>query len=292
MIGLLIPNFYSFMIFRTTGGLSAGLLAPTLVALVSDKKKQIGGFSSFGALGWAVGVLISGILGLFWLESIFIFGMLALAGALIVAFKIEDVFSENPQNLTDESVLEVFWGRKAAYLSLGIRHSFANAIWVYWSLFLSDLGANTFWIAIIQFMNAFTQFVIMQKYTDKLKSESMIILGLFLSALAFWLFTLPTDFWGIIPSQIVLGLSWAFLYVGTLRYSVEKSDHDKSTSSGILTSTQAISGIFGPIIALILISFGGTYTDIMLVATLATVITFIGFLIFKNNNKSEIRALN
>jgi len=134
-----------------------------------------------------------------------------------------------------------------------------------------------FWIAIIQTTNALTQFTIMQYYTDKIPSKFMMYLGLSFSAISFFSFTLATDFWGIIPTQIILGISWAFTYVGTLRYSVEKSDFDKSSSAGILTSTMAISGIFGPLIALTIIGLGGGYVQIMIIAAVVTVVTLLGF---------------
>lgn len=282
--GYLIPNKSIFIIFRTLSGLGFGMLTPSLIALVSDKGDKMGNFSSFGSFGWAAGVMISGVIGLFWLPATFIFAALALAGSLIVALSLIDENSNKQTKLTEDSFITVFWERKSAYIPLGIRHSFAMAIWTFWSLFLWELGADTFWIAIIQFTNAFTQFIIMQKYTDKLASERMITLGLILSAAAFISFTIPTNFWGIIPLQVLLGFSWAFLYVGTLRYSVEKTSFDKSTSSGILKSTEAISGIFGPIIALIIISLGGNYVDIMFIAAIATLLTFVGFIFFNKKN--------
>lgn len=283
--GYLIPNKAIFIIFRTLSGLGFGMLTPSLIAIVSDKGDKMGNFSSFGSFGWAAGVMISGVIGLFWLPATFIFAALALVGSTIVALSLRDEKSDKQTKLTEDSFITVFWERKSVYISLGVRHSFAMAIWTFWSLFLWELGADTFWIAIIQFTNAFTQFIIMQKYTDKLASERMITLGLFLSAAAFISFTIPTNFWGIIPLQVLLGLSWAFLYVGTLRYTVEKTSFDKSTSSGILTSTMAISGIFGPIIALIIISLGGDYVDIMWIAALATLLTYVGFTFFKKADK-------
>ncbi len=288
--GLLVPNKMIFILFRSLSGLGFGMLSPSLVALVSDKGEKIGTFSSFGSFGWAIGVLISGILGLFWLPAIFIFGVLALVGSSFVAFSLREEYSNEIGNkkLTQDSLITVLWERKSAYISLGLRHSFANAIWTFWPLFLVTLGADIFWIAIIQFTNAFTQFIIMQKYTDKLGSEKMILLGLFLSATSFFSFTIPSNFWGIIPTQIMLGISWAFLYVGTLRYSVEQSSFDKSTSSGILLSTQALSGIFGSLIALIIITLGGNYIDIMLIAAFATIITFFGFILFKNGKRISV----
>ncbi|MFX0087558.1 MAG: MFS transporter, partial [Candidatus Hodarchaeota archaeon] len=129
IIGLLIPNKILFILFRTLSGLGFGMLIPSLVALVSDKGGKIGNFSSFGSFGWALGVLISGVLGLFWLPAIFIFGVLALISTTVVALSLKDESPDKIIKLTQDSFIEVIWERKSAYLSLGIRHSFANAIW-------------------------------------------------------------------------------------------------------------------------------------------------------------------
>ncbi|MFX1537126.1 MAG: hypothetical protein ACFFDI_23185, partial [Promethearchaeota archaeon] len=97
-------------------------------------------------------------------------------------------------------------------------------------------------------------------------------------SISFISFTIPQNFWGIIPLQIILGLSWALLYVGTLRYSVEKSLFDKSTAAGIITSILPIANLIGSFIALIITSVGGGYTDIIIVAAIASFLTFGAFI--------------
>jgi DHA1 family quinolone resistance protein-like MFS transporter len=286
VLGLVTTHKLFFIFTRVVSGLGFGMVTPSLVASVSDHGDRMGSYSSMGSVGWAVGVLISGVIGLFWIPAIFIFGFLALITSVIISFSLHDAFSRD-QTLVEQDFLNVFWTRKTGYLALGIRHSVANAIWTFWPLFLLSLGADTFWIAVIQFTNAFTQFVFMRIYTDRLKSFFMIILGLIFSALAFFSFTIPPDFWGIIPLQIILGISWAFLYVGVLRYTVEMSDFDKSTSAGIFSSTLSISGIFGPLIALSIISFGGDYATIMIIAAIVTIITSLGVLGIQIFDKSS-----
>ena len=283
IFGLVIPYKIEFILFRALGGIGIGMFAPALVALVSDKGNKIGNFSAYGSLGWAFGVLISGVIGLFWLEGIFVFATFAFIGAAVIAFTLEE--EETSSKKYKDSVLIVFWERKEIYLALVIRHSFASAIWVFWSLFLIELGADTFWIGVVQFTNAGTQAVIMTKFTDKMNSKRMVYLGLLFSSIAFFSFTIPQTFLGIIPLQIILGLSWALLYVGTLRYSVEKSSFDKSTAAGIITSILPISNLVGSFIALIITSLGGGYTDIMIAATIATLITFGGFILVERKSK-------
>ncbi|MFX1537466.1 MAG: MFS transporter [Promethearchaeota archaeon] len=279
IFGLILPYKMEFILFRALGGIGIGMFAPALVALVSDKGDKIGNFSAYGSLGWALGVLISGIIGLYWVEGIFVFASLAFIGAAIVAFTL--IEEETGTKKYKDSVLSVFWERKEIYLTLAIRHSFASAIWVFWALFLIELGADTFWVGVVQFTNASTQVVIMTKFTDRMNSKRMVYLGLLFSSISFFSFTIPRTFWGIIPLQIILGLSWALLYVGTLRYSVEKSLFDKSTAAGIITSILPIANLIGSFIALIITSVGGGYTDIMIVATVVTFLTFGGFILIE-----------
>ncbi len=284
IFGQVIPFKFEFVLFRGLSGLGLGMFAPALVALVSDKGDKIGNFSAYGSLGWAIGVLVSGIIGLFWVEGIFVFASLAFIVAAIIALTLKE--EETDSKRYKDSVLTVFWERKEIYLALVIRHSFASAIWVFWSLFLiEELGADTFWVGVIQFTNAGTQAVIMTKYTDKMNSQKMVTLGLIFSSISFISFTIPQNFWGIIPLQIILGLSWALLYVGTLRFSVEKSLFDKSTAAGIITSILPVASLIGSFIALIITSAGGSYTDIMILATIATVLTFGGFVFIERRPK-------
>ncbi|MFX0182366.1 MAG: MFS transporter [Candidatus Hodarchaeota archaeon] len=284
IFGLIIPQKFEFILFRALSGIGLGMFAPALVALVSDKGKKIGNFSAYGSLGWAVGVLVSGVIGLFWVEGIFIFASLAFIGAAFIAFTLKE--EETASKKYKDSLLSVFWERKGIYLALAIRHSFASAIWVFWSLFLiEELGADTFWVGIIQFTNAATQVIIMTKFTDKMNSQRMVSLGLIFSSIAFISFTIPQNFWGIIPLQIILGLSWALLYVGTLRFSIEKSHFDKSTAAGIITSILPVASLIGSFIALFITSIGGSYSDIMIVATIATFFTFCGFIYIERRSK-------
>jgi len=274
--GLIVPLKIGFVFFRALSGIGLGMYAPALVALVSDRGDKIGSFSSYGAFGWTIGTLISGIIGLFWVPGIFIFGALSFMSAAFVALSLDE---DEPSKKYQDSFLSVFWKRKSVFTAFTLRHSSAAAIWTLWPLFLIQLGADTFWIAIIQCTNALTQTFVMSKFTDKMNSQRMVALGLILSSLTFFTFTIPTNVIELIPSQVILGFSWAFLFVGTLRYSVEKSHYDKSTAAGILTSLQTISNIFGSLLAFIVTFSGGSYIELILIAMVITFLTFIGFLI-------------
>jgi len=275
MLGMVVPNRTEFIFFRIISAIGFGMYLPALIALVSEKSNRIGNFFAYGALGWAIGIIIGGIIGYYWLPGIGIFSSISLFGAAIISITISE---EKSTKKTQESIFSVFWSRKRTYLAFGIRQCFASAVFIYWAFFLIDLGANTISIAIIQCIKAIIETIIMYRWIDKLNSKNMIIYGLLLSSLGYFLFLIPTNFIGILIFMPIMSFAWAFLYSGTLRYSVEKSSFDKSTAAGLLTSIMAISGIIGNTIALLIILLGGTYRTILLITALIVLLVFFGFL--------------
>lgn len=143
------------------------------------------------------------------------------------------------------------------YLSVLIRHSGAHMIWTFWPLFLQTLGADLFWVAVIQAINGATQFVFMYTVSQKIGYASSIAGGLILASVTFFSFTLAADFWQIMPAQVLLGVSWSLLYVGGLRYLMDRNV-EKATVSGLFDSALSLSSIIGPLIGAFVISFGVT----------------------------------
>jgi MFS family permease len=171
--------------------------------------------------------------------------------------------------------LKILKKNKSVYLSVLIRHSGAYIIWTFWPLYLISIGANLFWVAIIEVVNYFTQFVVMYAVTDKFKETMLLKLGFLFSAITFFSFSLVKNFWQILPIQVLLGTSWAFMYVGALRYLTERNE-EKATVSGILDSILSLSAIIGPVLATIILSFSD-YRFSMYVATLIALASFSTF---------------
>ena len=115
----------------------------------------------------------------------------------------------------------------------------------------------------------------MGKFTDSLDSKVMFNLGLVLTGITFFSYLLATNWVMIFPAQIILGFSWAFIYVGALRYAIESTNFDKSTISGWINSIQSISVIVGSVFAFAVIFFGGTIVDLILFAMIGSLTTFI-----------------
>jgi len=51
----------------------------------------------------------------------------------------------------------------------------------------------------------------------------------------------------MLPTQVALGMSWAFLYVGSLKFVLERGV-ERATSSGLLGSALSISATAGPLL--------------------------------------------
>ena len=266
-------NFIEFSIFRIFTAIGYGIYIPTLTALVTDKNMKLGKFSGYGTAAWAVGVVISGIIGIFWVPGIFVFSALVVLGSAILALVINETKTNTKKY--ESSTMEVFWQRKRIFTSFIIRHSLASAVWVLWPLYLTSLGADELAVALIQVLNPITSSIIMGKFTDSLDSKVMFNLGLVLTGITFFSYLLATNWVMIFPAQIILGFSWAFIYVGALRYAIESTNFDKSTISGWINSIQSISVIVGSVFAFAVIFFGGTIVDLILFAMIGSLTTFI-----------------
>ncbi len=266
-------NFIEFSIFRIFTAIGYGIYIPTLTALVTDKNMKLGKFSGYGTAAWAVGVVISGIVGTFWIPGIFIFSALFVLGSAIIAFVIKEQKSDTKKY--EFSTVEVFWQRKRIFTSFIIRHSLASAVWVLWPLYLASLGANELAVAFIQVLNPVTSSIIMNKFTDTLDSKLMFNMGLIFTGVTFFAYVLVNNWVLIFPAQIILGFSWAFIYVGTLRYAIESTDFDKSTISGWINSIQSISVIVGSVFSFIIIYLGGSIVDLIIFAMIGSFLTFV-----------------
>jgi len=168
------------------------------------------------------------------------------------------------------------------YLSILIRQSGAHMIWTFWPLFLRSLGANLFWIGVIPAITSITQFIFMYTLSGRIKYVNSVIAGLILSSVTFFSFTLAADYLQIIPTQFLLGVSWSLMYVGGLRYLMDRNV-EKATVSGLFNSVLSLSSIIGPFMATFVITFGDYRTTMYF----ASILAFISFLSFKFSKQSK-----
>ena len=275
LLQIFVYDYTSFLLVRTLVGFCVGIYPSALVAYIHEMKKNMGKFASFGSLGWFVGLTIAGIIATYFtIKEIFILSSFFSILAFLTAFTLEPV-KYKPIKVPFFPI-KILKKNKSVYLSVLIRHTGAYIIWTFWPLYLMSLGANLFWVGIIEAVNSFTQFLVMFIITDRFKSTILFKTGLLFSAITFFTFTLATNFWQILPAQVLLGVSWSFMYVGALRYVTERNV-EKATVCGILDSTLSLSSMIGPFLATVLLSLG----DYRLSMYVASSLAFTSFFIFR-----------
>ncbi len=279
-IYVLADGFDMFFLMRMIHGISLGMYPASVTAVASDRKSKLGSLSSFGSLGWATGSITAGFVAQYTgLRNLFLlsFGMFFMSFLLSVIFKSGSSTKVNKMN--DE---KKFWlaMRKnwKVYLMASIRHGTANSIWIFWALFLTqDIGLSTSQVGWIQLTNTLTQFFVMGKVGDRFNPLFMFIIGNALSAVTFFSFTLASNFLQMLLTQVMLGVSWAFLYVGGLRLVEERgrSFDGVGTSTGLYNSSFSVAQAIGPVLAIFFFDLSHGYTLAMRMAALITSV-FIG----------------
>jgi DHA1 family quinolone resistance protein-like MFS transporter len=103
-------------------------------------------------------------------------------------------------------------------------------------------GALFFWVGVMYAVNSFSQFF----FIRRLRYGSSVLLpwGLVASAVTFMLFIICGDIWTLMAAQVVLALSWALIYVGSVNF-VMAHNKERATASGFLNSVFQISSILG-----------------------------------------------
>ncbi|MEI6795801.1 MAG: MFS transporter [Methanomassiliicoccales archaeon] len=260
---------------RILVGLCSGIYPSALLAHVYESDKKVGKFSAFGSLGFGLGTFLAGMIGMYY--EIFFFSALLLFAAFAISLTMP--FGKEKHHSVPFFPAAVIKRNYPVYLSVMFRHIGANMIWVVYTLFLADLGASPLFIGIIYAVNAAGQFIFMQ-FVDQFDSKRLVFAGFVFSIITFPSYTLATEFWMIIPAQIGIAGAWSCLYVGSVKYIMERNE-EKGTSAGMLQASLSISAIIGAVFGG-MIAFAIGYHGTMYIAT---VLAIIGLIIFFYTNK-------
>ncbi|MDH3366017.1 MAG: MFS transporter [Thermoplasmata archaeon] len=240
---LWLDSVLLFVLVRVLLGFAAGMFPAALLAYAYETNNKMGKFSSWGAAGWGLGSLGIGMFGTLY-DWAFLYCAIILFASFGVALTLP--FPRERRIHVPRFPVALIRKNVAVYASMLIRHTGANMIWVTYPLFLMSIGAEGVMIGAVYAVNAFSQFFIMN-YIDRFNPSLLVAFGIGASAVTFALFAMTTHYWEIIPAQVLLASSWACLYVGSLRYVMEKSD-EKATATGLLAGSMSLSGIIGPLI--------------------------------------------
>jgi MFS family permease len=262
---------------RGLAGFSIGIFPPALIAYAYESGDLLGRFSSFGALGWAIGTFAAGLIAMYW--GAFVMSSACLLLAFLISFTMPTVSSPRLSvPFFPKSVIKKNW---RLYLSDFLRHTGANSIWIIYPLYILRLGGDEFWIGVIYTVNTASQFFVM-RFVDRFRDKKLINAGLILSSITFFAFTLAQKFYQLLPMQVLLGCSWSCLYVGSLLYLMRRNV-EKATCTGILGSVISLAAVSGALI-------GGTISELFgFRATMytAAALAATGFFLFKTRTGKD-----
>ena len=192
-------DFLTLLVTRVLVGFCLGIYPASLIAYAHEKKKDMSKFSSFGSLGWALGSFIAGSVAIYFtIKGVFIFSSLLFFLAFLTASRIS--FGGYVSIDVPKFPTKIIKKNLPLYMSILIRQIGAHMIWTFWPLFLQSLGADYFWVGVIQMTNSITQFIFMYTLSGRIKYVTSVAAGLILSSVTFFSFTLAADYWQIIPA--------------------------------------------------------------------------------------------
>ncbi len=250
-------------------GICVGIYPAAMIMHVYGMRRSIGKFSSFGALGWATGFFVAGLIGNY--DLIFIASSVLMMLSAIIAMRLPEV--KVPRINVAYLSLATVKANWDIYLTFMLRHTGATAVWVIFPLYLISLGADKFWIGTLYCINPLAQFFIMRRL-DGRDAVSLVRYGYLVSVVAFLSFIPPTTFYYIIPGMVLVAVSWSFLYVGSTELLLSRNK-DKATAAGWITSVISLASVVGSLIGGV-ISY---YCGFVAVLVLAGGLSFVSFLI-------------
>lgn len=276
----LLANPTLLIAVRALTGFSLGIFPAALTVYVFDRKEGLGRFSSFGALGNALGSFVAGLVAFYY--GIFILSSACFLVAFLLSLGMKrDTTPRMKIEFLPRKLLRKNW---RIYTQFLLRHTGANCIWVIYPLFIISLGGDKFWVGVIYTINLGTQFIVML-LMDRFRETRLITAGLILSVVTFFSFSLAQNYLYLLPMQLLLAVSYATLYVGSLSYLI-KNNVEKATSGGILSSVISLSTVLGSLIGGIVSQLYGYPATMYLGAIFAAA----GFMIYhiRNSEKSVL----
>lgn len=262
-------------VVRILIGLCAGIYPSALLAHVYETEGKVGKFTAYGSLGFGIGTFFAGFIGIYY--EIFLISSILLLFAFLISTRIK--FGEEVVHKVPFFPVAIMKRNFPVYVSVMFRHTGANMIWVVYPIFLADLGASMLFIGFIYGINAVGQFIFM-RFIDRYKTSHLVMVGFIMSIITFPSYTLATRPEEIIPMQITIAAAWSCLYVGSIKYLMERND-EKGTAAGLLQSSLSISAIIGALIGGATV-FALGYHGAMYIAT---VLAIIGFFVFVLSNR-------
>lgn len=272
------------LLTRIILGFCAGIFPAALMAYAYESKGRMTRFLAWGSGGWGIGTLMSGIVATYFtVREPFLFSALLMVLCIPVAMKMR--FRKEVKIAVSFFPVHIIKKNIEIYAPVLVRHTGACAIWVMFPMFIRDMdgaeGSLFLWVGIMYAINSFSQFIFMRKL--KYKSSVLLPWGMVASAVTFLLFVFCWDVWTLMATQVLLALSWALLYVGSVNF-VMVNNKERATATGFLNSVFQIASILGALVGGWIVDVTG---DLLTPMYLAAGMSFAGLILYYALRKTK-----
>ena len=253
---LLVSTINDLVILRIIQGIVAAPIIPLTNLLASYELgagKGVGYVGSIGALGFLSGSVLGSILTLTPLRYVAVFlsaGFIILISSLTVIISrgiIVDTRLETSR-FKFEYLKHLPFTVWIVYIVMMFRQIGATGIWALFPLFVKDLGGNEFIVGLAFALNTISQVFFMRfvaRYAEKWGLQ-VIATGLILSTIVFIGYYLSYNYVHILPLQILLGISWSALTVGSNVHIIKNVRSEvRATALGLLMTFHGSSWVIG-----------------------------------------------
>lgn len=276
----------TLLLVRLAAGVATGMYAGAMLTLSHERGNngKLAGIVSFGSLGWLLGSIASSAIQQLTSSYALVFilaGSIFFAGFMVsLSLKVSSYADRGRGPGVGTSLLHVVRKNYRVYTSFMLRHIGAAATWSIFPIFLNqELRLNGLELGSLYAINASTQFLFMNTVMRRVRSDAnmhrLVQMGALLSSFVFLAYYTASTYMYMVSAQILLGVSWSMIYLGSLYLLLNKSnDGESASSTALLESSISISIIIGSLIGGFVAEFAGL-RSVMLLSSLLCITSFI-----------------
>jgi len=242
LIQIVTSSPMALLAARVFVGFCMGISSSALTAFAYESEGVVGRYISYGALGWVIAALLAA-----WLrevETLFVISAIAAAVSFLLSFTLrERRVTCIRVAVIPVDLLKANW---RVYLAFLLRQIGAYSVWVIFPLFVTGLGADRSWVAVLSAINMGIQFI-WTRFVEKFNAVTMFTAGLIASVVVFLLYSVATNYIQLIPIQVMLALTYGSLFVGGLSILLQRNT-ERGTVTGLYYSTNSLANAVGPFI--------------------------------------------
>ncbi|TFH08465.1 MAG: MFS transporter [Candidatus Atribacteria bacterium] len=279
---VLTAAFVRSVMFAGTGVVAIAVVSAS--SLAERRGKNLSYISSARSLGFAMGSILAGVAlaGLGFRYSFVLFAALPLAAFAAVWF----LPNENPIVRKEKigAWKAIFSsGLFDLYLATALRQMAIFGTFALLVVYMKSIGIAVSVIGLIGASNTATQVLANLLFgwlADRIGRRRIFMLGFFLSAVTPLFFVLASNVYGMICGYVSLGLSFSSMYAGSTAFIGDRVPEERQGQMlGLYESSRGLGGLFGPVLAGILvptIGYDGMFLVMSGIAAAGFLVLYIG----------------